>query len=68
MKRFYYTNTLGFHKILNIKETPDIDGKYHCTLWCADNGELCGSGKLTIEEIRENFKNNKIEGTFEVTI
>lgn len=65
MKTFFYTNSLGFRKMLDIKETPDTNGKYHCTLWSASNGELCGSGDLTIEEIKEYFKNNNIDGTFE---
>ena len=65
MQEFRYTNTLGFRKILNINETPDADGKYHCILWSADNGELCGSGNLTLDEIKEYFKNNHIDGAFE---
>lgn len=65
MKTFHYTNSFGFHKILDIEETPNANGKYHCILWCADNGEYCGSGDLTTEEIKEYFKNNHIDGNFE---
>ena len=65
MKTFYYTNTLGFNKMLDIDETPNAEGKYHCMLWSADNGELCGFNYLSIGEIREYFRNNKIEGTFD---
>lgn len=64
MQTFYYTNTFGFHKMLDINEFPDAEGKYHCILWCADNGELCGSADLTIEEIKEYFSKNNIKGTF----
>lgn len=64
MQTFHYTNTYGFHKMLDINETPDANGKYHCILWCTDNGELCGSGDLTVEEIKDYFRENNISGVF----
>lgn len=64
VKTFYYTNTLGYHKMLDIQDIPNAEGKYHCILWNADNGELCGASNLTLEEIKKYFKDNHIDGTF----
>lgn len=64
MKTYYYTNSYGIPKMLDIAETPNAEGKYHCMLWEARYGELCGSNWLTKEEIKEYFRNNHIEGEF----
>ena len=64
MKTYYYTNSWGFHKMLDIQETPNAEGKYYCMLWETSHGEFCGSAWLTKEEIKEYFHNNHIEGEF----
>lgn len=55
MKIFDYTNDHEYHKRLCVYE--EEKGKYPCILWCMDNGELCGSGQLTREEINELLSN-----------
>ena len=53
MKEYKYVNELGEPKILNVRETPNPDGKYHCILWSGRNGEHCGSSDLTYDELEE---------------
>ena len=55
MKIFNYTNDHGYHKRLCVYE--EENGKYPCVLWSMDNGELCGTGQLTREEINDLLSN-----------
>ena len=55
MKIFNYTNSYGYHKRLCVY--AEENGKYPCVLWCMDNGELCGNGQLTREEINDLLSN-----------
>ena len=64
MLEYHYTNSYGIPKILNIDETPNAEGKYHCILWRGDNGELCGGCDLTLDEIKDYFEGCHIKGTF----
>ena len=52
MRIFDYVNDLGCHKRLIIKPLND-DGLYAHTLWNMENGECCGSGKATMQELKE---------------
>lgn len=51
-KTYNYTNDLGYHKTLAV-EFPPIEGKYACSLWCADTGDYCGGGNATAEQIEQ---------------
>jgi len=54
MKSEYrYTNDMGYRKLLTVSFAAKDGDKYLCNLWCEDNGELCGSGYLTEQEIKE---------------
>lgn len=54
MKSEYrYTNDMGYRKLLTISFAAKDGDKYLCNLWCEDNGEFCGSGYLTEQEIKE---------------
>lgn len=51
MKRtFNYVNDLGYHKRLVVEDIPE-DDKLSCLIF--GNGELCGKGMLTREEINQ---------------
>ena len=51
MLEYTYTNDLGYLKKIVIESVDD--GKFHCRLWSMDTGELCGSGDMTADELRE---------------
>ena len=60
MKEYNYVNALGYHKKLVVGPI-DKNGKYPVTLWCTDNGEFCGSGKFTSEELKDWLNHYGIE-------
>lgn len=51
MRKYVYTNDMGYHKFLTL--TPLENGNYDAMLWCTDNGEYCGSGEVTQEWVDE---------------
>lgn len=53
MKEFFYTNDVGVRKRLVVNSVSD-DGMCSVTLWSADHGEYCGSGRMTVREL-DNF-------------
>jgi len=53
MKEYFYVNDNGYHKRLVITEEHE-NGSVHFQVWCEDNGEFCGHGDMTNEELN-NF-------------
>ena len=58
-KSFQYTNSMGYHKKLNVYEK--IDGKYPVTLWSLDTGDYCGKVDMTPQELNDYLKHFGIE-------
>ena len=54
MHKYNYTNSLGWRKSL-IVNTDKINenGRFPVSLWCLDNGEFCGNGDMTYQELKE---------------
>ena len=52
MKVFYYVNDLGCHKRLVVRPSNG-DGVYTTTIWNMENGEMCGVGKATAQELKD---------------
>ena len=51
--RYSYTNELGYHKLLIVRESVKDCNKYFCALWCVDNGDFCGSAEMTKKELTD---------------
>ena len=63
-KEYRYTNTMGYHKALIVQFPIKENGKYFCTLWSRDTGDLCGSGELTKKEIDEMLRHYGLKADF----
>lgn len=53
MKVFHYTNDMGCHKQLVVNSVSE-EGVCSVSIWSDDNGEYCGSGRMTVQEL-DNF-------------
>lgn len=58
---FHYTNALGIRKILVVNDDLKNE-KYVCTLY--GNGDWCGSGEFTKEELNDYLKHYHINYQF----
>ena len=53
IRKFNYVNDMGYNKQLVVYLDDAEDGKYECTLWSTDTGDLCGSGRLSKDQIND---------------
>lgn len=64
VKTYNYKNAYGYMKQLVVFLDNVEDGKYLANLWCLNNGEFCGSGRLSKEEIQDWLVHYNIADTF----
>lgn len=60
MEEYNYTNAYGYHKKLVVYPIGE-NGLRHVELWCWDNGEWCGCGDFTEEELAQYLDHFGVE-------
>lgn len=64
MKSYNYINDLGCPKRIDIDVENPKDNKYYSIIWNMQNGELCGSGYNSKEELIDFLMHYGINADF----
>ena len=62
-KSYCYVNDIGEPKEL-VVEFPPKNGEYSVILWSRRTGDLCGSGKMTYQRLKEYLEHYGVQIDF----